>query len=282
MRPRLLVALCALVLTAGCGGLAGDTTDVETLTPAPVPPQPTESGPSVTSQPPGLSENSLSDVERLAERHVAVASDTSFRWESRLEDERREDGEPVSVTTISTTVVRNNSRAFHRDDFARRSGSEANGTTLETFTRAEYVTPSTRYRMVDEVPNEEPTFQRDDQGRARWQYSALSAESIVGYLDLDSSTVTHVDVGQRPHYLINGTKSTVKPYGTVEDYRARALVREDGLVRRIEVRFNATFDRERHRVTYSAEYTDVGSATVAEPGWLPLARNAAETERDAP
>lgn len=283
MRLPLLALLCVLVLTAGCGSFAGGGEDERTLTPAPVPSQPTETEVSPDGIAPGLSATNVTDVERLANSHVAVAENASFHWQTTFEQGTWIDGELVDSTNRTTILRKNATRVSRRTVMVQNDvgPSEAAGARPE-FATAEYVTLSDHLSMIRNDPSEEPTFRRGATTRQRWGYNALSADAIREQLQLNDTGVYSVGVGERPHYLVNGTRSSVSPYGSVEDYRARAIIREDGFVRSLRVDFNVTFDGDYHHVTYTSEFSEVGTATVPEPEWVQRARNALEneTERD--
>lgn len=283
MRLLLLGLLCVLVLIAGCSSFAGDAGDERTLTPAPVPAQPTETPGSPDGIAPGVSATNVTDVERLASSHVAVADNTSFHWRSSFEEGTWIDGELVDSTNRTTILRRNATRASQRTVMMQNDvgPDEAAGVRPE-FVTAEYATLSDHLVMIRNDPRKGSTFRRRAATRQRWDYSALSAEAIREQIGLNDTSVYSVEVGERPHYLINGTRNSVSPYGSVEDYRARAVVRDDGFVRSLRVDFNVTFDGDYHHVTFTSEFSEVGTATVPEPEWVQRARSVLEneTERD--
>lgn len=87
------------------------------------------------------------------------------------------------------------------------------------------------------------------------------------------ATVTRVTVDGRPYYRVTGTRDTLLRYGTVEDYRATAIVRPDGFVRSLDVFFVAYRGSGRTEVSYGFTYTGVGTATLDRPAWVATARN---------
>jgi len=84
--------------------------------------------------------------------------------------------------------------------------------------------------------------------------------------------VVRVDVGERPNYRTTGTQSLVDRYGPVQSFEGCAIVRSDGLVRRLYVSFVTTYRSDPVQVRYTSVYTRLGNATVEPPEWLSTAR----------
>jgi len=273
-----LLGVIGLVFLAGCslaGGGAETAAESATLTPAPVPtatPTPADPVPDVA---PGLSTTGVADPGALVVAHVAAARETSWIWR----EQRRVNRSHGTVTTNSTTeqLVRfAGPRTYYRwtDVQSRRVGQDlqfredyqqyADGRALYETWRS-VVGGEVVYRQL-ETPSVDPSF------------VGFATAPVRLYLSLESARVTRLDRGERPHYEVVGTRSRLPREGAVTDYRARAVVRADGFVRRLNVTYTVERDRPDRRVDvrYSFSYRRVGTATVERPAWVATAERRAE------
>lgn len=263
------VAVALVALTAGCGAFAGTGEPTESITPAPVPtPPPTPEDPRVGVAP-GLDGSGIFDREYLAQSHARMALSTRYVWTER--DLAQREYENVSANTSrSQRVTYVDQTTYHREVPYFETRTDGRLLFLQDY--EEYADGDVEYRkwvVPAEGGNTYDRVQRPNSGR---DYAHFAAGAILKYLDLENESVSRVDVGDRPHYRVEGTRSTMREHGEVADYRARAVIRDDGFVRSLEVRYNTTNGDERVAARYNFTYSEVGSASVEEPDWVTEAR----------
>lgn len=263
------LVLLLLAGTAGCNSFAGPGTETQTVTPAPVPtPPPTPEDPRVGIAP-GLSADAVFDVHFLADRHEKAVRRTSYVW--RESDSPYERYEGLSTNASVSQIV----TVERSDTYTRvvplKSFSE-NGHVRYYKEYEEFARGEVEYQKWRSKDGDGNAYRRRESVNANRTYAAIAAEAIRRYLDVDEETVTRVDVGERPHYRVVGTRDSFPVEGSVENYRARAVVREDGFVRRLNVTYTIVRFGEQIETGYSFQYTEVGNATVETPEWLPAAR----------
>jgi len=269
---RRVLAVVLIATLAGCGAIAGPQDVTETVTPAPVPTPPTENSATPDDAPttvaPGIAPDGIVDLEALLDHHRSVITNTSFV----MEDERRE-------TDVRTNELRNvpqSRRTVYGDDgsyWRYESAIDPDDPSRLRYVRdfEQYGTGERAYSKWDVVGRSNTTFERlDDHPLSRNLGTPIV--TFQRYLGLENETVTRYDVGERSHYVVRGTRSSVGRYGAVENFSTRVVVREDGLIRRLDVSFVADDDGEPVAVEYTARYSRLGNATVTPPEWLPTAR----------
>lgn len=257
-----VVALMALL--AGCGAIAGAGDATDTVTPAPVPTGSPPAEGAGYGLPPGLDTTGVTDVDRLARSHAAEAAETSHVWERSTATSHYFGNSSVNAST-SEVVRFHNESTYHRRVDRYEAVIDDELRYLEGY--EEYVTGAVAYRSW-----------RTDDGRSVRRmkaadltpgYPSIVTADIRRYLDLDSARVSRVNASDGRYYDVVGTRSTLPRFGPLDSYRARARIRADGLITRLEVRFNMTRRDQRIRGRYNFTYRQVGTTTVAEPGWVP-------------
>ncbi|MFB6173916.1 MAG: hypothetical protein ABEI39_04660 [Halobacteriales archaeon] len=268
MRWRSLFVVVA-VLTAGCGSLVGADDPgrdrpTETLTPAPVP----EVTPTPERWPvaPGVTGAGVADLDTLVAAHTGAAANTSYVWRER----RGTTADPNATIPLfdrSVAEVASPSRYYvwtSEERVRLRSGlrhvanySEFTGDGVRTI----------RYRLVG---------QSDYEYQRRHPVSASSNTFVGGavsaalrrYLAVERATVSRTRVDGDTHYLVVGRNWTRFAGGEVTDYTVRALVSEDGFVRRLSATYTVQSVGQPRCVRYSFAYDRVGNTTVDPPGWV--------------
>lgn len=262
MRWRLF-GLLVLALTAGCGSLTGSTTETESVTPAPVPTaSPTPD--SVAGLAPGLSASGITDVRALARNHTQVTTRTSY----------------VLVRTQSTTHTFGNSsvNASGSQRITYENGSRyhlsvdeyealINGQIRRLDDYEEYRDGSVEYRKWSN--DDGLTVELTEPTNGSEKYALVATSDIRRFLDIEDETVSRIDVDGGEYYEVVGTRTSLRRFGPIDSYRARAVIRADGFVRTLDVTFTETRDDERIEAHYNFTYRDVGNAEVTEPEWVP-------------
>jgi hypothetical protein len=267
-----VLGVVALVFLAGCSlASGGPQTAAEraTLTPAPVPtatPTPADPVPDVA---PGLSTTGVTDTDALVVAHVAAARETSWVWRER----RRVNRSRASVTSNSTTgqLVRfAGPSTYYRWTEVQSARTGQDLQFREDY--QQYADGRVLYETWNSIVENDVVYRRLDTPAVDRSFVGFATGSIRQYLSLESARVSRLDVGERPHYEVVGTRSRLPRYGAVADYRVRAVVRSDGLVRRLNVTYTVERGNRRLDVRYGFSYRGVGTTTVERPDWVETAR----------
>lgn len=257
------LVVAVLAVTAGCGSFATASDPTPTVTPAPVPtasPTPDEPRGAVA---PGLRATGVTDPGRLARSHVEAASGTSYVWRSSTAASHQFRNSTVD-TSESQMVAAGNGSTYHRTVDQYETMLDGEVRRLDDY--EEYVDGTVIYRKwsSDDGRTVRENVTTNDSGR----YAPIAAQRIRRYLALDAASVSRVDVGEGAHYEVVGTRETLPRFGSLDSYRARAVVRADGFVKRLDVRFHVRRNDERIDVRYNFTYERVGETTVSEPDWI--------------
>ncbi|MFB6173917.1 MAG: hypothetical protein ABEI39_04665 [Halobacteriales archaeon] len=268
---RRVLLVGALLVLAGCSALggAGQATDRPTLTPAPVP----TASPTPTDRPtlaPGLTSSGIVDLEALVAAHVRAARNTSYVWTVREADSRPYRNGTADHGPTQRVVYVDESR-YLREVSLLAATVDGRRAYLQDYAR--YADGDDEYATWTASLTGETTYRHVEDPAANGRFARLAADPLLEYLALREATVTRVTVDGQTHYRITGTRDTLLRYGTVEDYRATAVVQPDGFVRELDVFFAAYRGSGRTEVSYRFAYTDIGTATLDRPAWVATAQN---------
>lgn len=271
MRLRLL-AVAFLVAAAGCGSIVGldGGGRTETVTPAPVPtatPTPEDPRDGVA---PGVDTTGVFDVDYLAENHVEALASTSYAWSERNREVRTFGETGTNITrTQRVTVVNETTYRRQAENIDDRIDGEY------TFFGEYDVYGGDDREFAKFVSFENGQEYRTQPTRDRGgQYVELMTDSVRRYVDLDNATVTRADAGDRPHFRVVGTRDELPQFGEISNYSTRAVIREDGVIRSLNVSYDyVTSSGVAVTVQYEYALESIGTATVEEPQWLETARN---------
>lgn len=260
-----LLAVALLAVVAGCGAVVGPSGPTETVTPAPVvTPTPVDE-PIVVA--PGVTTDGVEDLERLIDSHRRAVWNTSYAWEEVTRE---------SFASGNRTATRPRTRwvVFEDESTYRRHVSEFETRGASAFMNVRdyehYAADGVTYAKWDVLGQSRTEYDRSEEHDPSGNLG-VPITSFQRFLALENATVTRVDGEARPHFEVRGTRSTVNGYGEVTDFRARAIVREDGLIRHVNVSFDAARG-ELVGVQYSSTYSRLGNATVTPPEWVSEAR----------
>ena len=269
MGIRAAVMLVAFLLVAGCSTIGGQSnSETPTITPAPVPTETSTLSGSETETVPSISTTGVTDPRVLADHHVEAIWSMRYRWSERFLH-RVQTGQTVyNVTRRQNIVYREPGR------YTRESDSYeilVAGQPRRLYGFEEYGTEDVVYWSWREQPDGERVFRCNTNPPPSHEFANRSADAIRRYLNLEEATVSRArtDSSEADYFLVYGTRSRVPDFGEVEGYRARALVRNDGFVKELAVRFNATTERGTVTVTYNSTFSRIDTAAVSSPSWLP-------------
>ncbi|WP_254272136.1 hypothetical protein [Haloarcula marina] len=228
------LAVATLLLLTGCSGFtAGERTP--TVTPAPVPEQPTGA-----AGIPGLTNDSIADPEALALAHRDLLANRSYtlgiQWRG---------GNRGRVTELAVESERR---------YRYRSERTTGGYSDRTF-----VDGPVRYSRARRPLGVQ--FSRAQSVPAHDRFGHVTGRLLESYLPVGSARIN-------PHpggYEIVAGRAPAGFYRT-EEYAVRAVVTPPGFVRSFAVGYRDA--AQNTTVSYRFRYTRVDETTVDRPGWV--------------
>ena len=225
---------------------------------------PATATPGTSLLPPGVSGNGVVDVDRLVGAHRTVITNQSYTWQAH-ERTTGLRGNPTDANVHYAARVANEStyRYFTNHRIVWRSGRPRS---LGNY--SEFAARAARYAYYTDTEND-TQYSRTDPSPARVRVGDIALSAIERYLPAANATVAVTRADGEPYYELKGRGiDTPVAQGGVTNYTVRALIRPDGFVRSLTVRYRiAASDRPR-RVSYNYSYTDLGATTVERPPWV--------------
>lgn len=261
---RALIVLLAVVLLAGCSGLSTVGEDTTTMTPAPVP-SPSETATETNILPPGVTGNGVTNVDLLADAHQRAILNRSYTWNARRVVLNQSDGGRTGDDVRQTAHVENemtysywtNHQTIWRDGRPRQLGNFMTyaGPT-GGYVRYKHTEANTQYRSFQPPP-------------ARVSVGGNAMSAIEQYLQVEAATLSKIRTEDTLLYELrgNGTQAVVDS-GTVTNYTVRALIKPDGFVRSLDVRYQRRDNGQRQVVEFTYSYESLGETTVDRPAWV--------------
>lgn len=258
VRKALLTTLCvAMVILAGCSGLAGDGTATPggDGTPANGTESPAADGTGTVDlddPPPGIGEDGIEDVDALLDAHEAAVDAEGAQ----------------TVTNVTVTAPQNSLQS----NATVRIG--ADGTIRSTTTNEIGAVTASAYQYsngtVSAVRQESPSTERTSAfsagGYVRQQ---AGVGAFAGYLESGDFSVTSVDDGRvtltADSVDENATGNGLT--GNVTAYEATAVVDSAGRLRSLEATVTSQTDGGESTIEIDYEMTEVGVETVERPAW---------------
>lgn len=268
MRWVALVVL-GLVLVGGCSFADRSPSERRTLSPAPVPT--TAASPDTDSDlPPGITRTGITNLSALVNAHVRVSNATRWAWVETTTSTVRTENRTVSMSTTQTVTFVDRRTYRHSADVWVKQ-HEGSYRYREGYER--YANGSEGYATWLSSDPLRRVYRRDESPTVDDRFAGFATDPIRRYLSLDSTTVSRVGDADPQHYEVAGTQSNVSEYGPVTEYRARAVVRADGFVKRLNVSYTVEQSDMQVAVEYTFTYRRIGTATVERPAWVAAARN---------
>jgi hypothetical protein len=269
-----VVCVVVLAAVAGCSAFApadGGGTPSPTVTPAPVPTAAATTAAPTPGVAPGVETTGIAALPALVDAHVAAARNSSWVWTER-ERITQTTGNVTLNTSSNQTIRFEGPRTYHREAslMSVRVGNELRF--LQDY--EQYADGSVGYETWHSPELDRTVYSRTDDPTTGRAFPGYAVDPLTDYLRLESATVSRADVGQRPHYLVDGIQLTVPDYGPVTSYHARAVVREDGFVRSLNVTYTVRQENLAVEGRYNFSYRRVGETSVERPAWVDAAENA--------
>jgi hypothetical protein len=270
-----VVALAALLVTAGCSGLgpvSGDGTATSSLTPVPIPESDDRE-----ELAPGLTADGVESPEALADGHAASLSNRSYQLAVNR-TVRYENGTLREQLLLDLSVAADRSYVVETGT----AGPEAPVFLGTPPARAVFWSNGSVYARQLTRDNETTytEFQPTD-GAGTWRYWARTVPfggqlaSPRGFIETTFASVPvritrRVPAGETVTYWVAGNQAT-GPLSDVSDPQAvdlRARVTTSGLMRSLTLSYVGTMDGETVTVRWTVRYEDVGNTTVERPAWI--------------
>lgn len=280
-----VVALAALLVTAGCSGLgsvgdAGDGGPTSSLTPAPVP-----EDDSREMLAPGLTADGVESPGALADGHAASLDNRSYRLVVN-QTVHYENG------TLREQLLFDLSLAADRSYLVQTAtaGPEAPVFLGTPPARAAFWSNGSVYtrRLTRDNETTYTTFQPTD-GAGTWQFWArtvpfggrlASPRRFVEttFASVPTRITRRVPADDAVTYWLAGSRATGPLPGVSDPRRVdlEARVTTSGLVRLLRLSYVGTVEGETVRVRMRVRYRDVGNTTVERPPWTDRALGQAE------
>lgn len=285
-RYLLVLLLVGLLVGAAVAGPALTTQPEDTVAVAPVEsvtpgdvgavgagtatPTPTGEASGDGEYPPGLGEHTLLDHVALADAHAAAVQGTSRTLQVTAS------GPPEAPLLNGREAWNATARIEHPREYLHETSAQFPGANGSTLTVNVYTDGETKYRQVRH--GNETTYQRyatattgDASG-----FADDVREYLVRYLAGDESSVECVATltgGDCFAYRVVVTDPPAAVHAEATNYRAVAIVQEDGIVASLSVNYTLPVDGTRVLVTFQMAYSDIGNTTVSPPDWLETAKN---------
>ena len=257
MRWQVTLAVCLLLLTAGCSSLSRfDSTRPAPVTPAPVP---SDDG-REPLPPPGFDRDGLHSATALATAHREALSNSSYTFHERYVGVTESGGNRSVLRRTETTTVEGVRTYRHELSRDRTHADER----VERYSQSTYADGRHWFERRDDGT---VTYHTGTLRFGRDQYAYEAAFYIDQYVVANRSWTRPVERNGVQYFhvvLTGGDPAWAALVDSSATYRVDLLVRADGLVRRLDVRYETVAQRVRYRFWY----TDLGATTVSEPAWL--------------
>lgn len=254
--PALLAGL--LVVSAGCSGIAGlgGETRSDVVTPAPVPEVTADRQPRL-SLPPGIGEDGIERVQAIETTHRKALQNRSYTFYERYERTTETPNGIVTLVRNEATRVAGPQRYLHRLHRQRYRANE----TLDQYEQTKFAGGGQWYERRDDGNVTETS------GRIRFEQDQFAYEAafyIERYVTVRESQTERTRRNGVAYYRVTGSDGTPPSGQAVESYTVTLLIDSDGLVHRLEVRYQTATER----VSYRFWYRRVGHTGVPSPRWV--------------
>ena len=276
---RLLAVLVVVGSIAGCSTITPTSTDRprQSVTPAPVPTEPTEPTP-LPELAPGLTARGVVDPLALAAAHESELS--SLSETVRLRRVVRYANGQLRSERIQVTRVSANRSRFHTIITVDGSYPPFIGDRLDFYSNGETVIQATI------LPNRSSFFRiplkryREENSIENVISSPDAGQVFLLFAVMETKVVARVERAGVMRYRLRATRlvrpATLAEAEDVDDphnVSMTAIVDERGVLLEYTLRYDATVDGRRVTVISSGAHTAIGETTVHRPNWIDAAQN---------
>lgn len=260
---RAVAVLGLMLLVAGCSGFSGLGSETETMTPAPVA-TPADPGTEAEPLPPGVGGGAVVDADRLVEAHRRAVTNTSYTLVIERESNSRTADAATSVDVRRVARVADESTYRYRAD-ERIVWTNGRARALGNYT--EFQGPAGRYTRY------RATGGRIEQRRLHtvpaWErFGHRVAVAVERFLTVDDAAVAATSIDGVRHYEVRAQRETLTAARPIRNVTVRAVIRADGFVRSLSVRYWQGSSDWGEFVRYTISYEQVGTTTVERPEWV--------------
>ncbi|ELZ19981.1 hypothetical protein C475_21824 [Halosimplex carlsbadense 2-9-1] len=267
MRLRAL-GVVALVCLAGCSGLFGDPvgTDRETLTPAPLPTETSET--ETRALPPGVGGGGDLHLDELVAAHQEALTDRSYVWRERRGTTRANASAVEPRPVQAARVAAEDCYRFWAESYTVDLGME----TRVAYNYTEYVDEGVGHVRLETFRTDTWEYYRLPAPRAGQRVGTATGAAIERYLRLSPENVT-VSVGRADgerRYLVAGDGGVPRGIDGARNYSVAAVVDSEGLVRSLSARYRTVGFATPRVVRYEFTLERFGNVTVGSPAWYDM------------
>lgn len=249
--------------TPGDAGALGERTATPTATATPTT--------AADGRPPGLGEHALVDHVALADAHLAAVRGNARTLKMAAS------GAPEAPLLNGRRAWNSTTRIEHPRKYLQETNTQFPGENEPALAVDIYTDGDTKYRQVRQ--GNETTYQRyttATTGDANG-FAVEVRKYLLRYLAGDDSTVECVATLTGDNdclaYRVIVTDPPAVVHAEATNYRAVAIVQENGIVATLSVEYTLPVNGKRDSVRFRMAYDDIGSTTVSAPDWLETAKN---------
>lgn len=237
-RASATLALCLLLVTAGCSGLTGSDGD----------------------GPPGVENDELADVDALTEAHVDALTESGYTHEIRVNQTKVVDGETAETSRAQRTSVAPGARAYtyqliNRGDVSSRIVVWGN--------------QSDAYKSIEASGQRQLGTTTPRGPTALAAVNLLSPHLSAPYevaetREANGTTLRVLEASERPE----ADAAFPSNAENVRNYESRLIVDPDGRILAFEATAEYDIEGEPAEYEVSFDVTSVGDPDVQRPGWV--------------
>lgn len=257
MRWRLTAAVALLVVSAGCSSFVGFDDADDTVTPAPVPTDP----PPEPIPPPGVTDSGLHSATTLSVAHREALKNRSYTLHERYRGTLQSDDGTATLVRNETTYV-TGIRTYRHE--LRRERTFLDGR-VRSFQQSTYGDGERWFER--QVIDGNVSYRDGEINFGRDQFAFETAFYVNQYVTTNETWAQPVVRNGTQFFRVvgDGGNPPWAPLLAQSDvYRVAMLVDSNGLVHRLDVRYETPTEE----IRYSFWYEDLDATTVGPPAWL--------------
>lgn len=267
MAPARSVALAAIVVLAGCSGIATDDPDRATITPAPVP-TPTATPESIDrTLAPGLDPDGVHNPNALVEAHARALQNRSFT-STYAEIRHRADG------TLALRYTRRVRLAADRDRYCYRTALIVNRD-LENRSMERYVERwSNGERVLEAIERDGTTtygVTQPNYSDRPWQtlpFDPLHKRGLFNlFLQVNTTPTGWIAQNDTTHYRVEDAGTGTSALPAVQNLSLQARIADTGLIHGYRISYAVTVDDAPMTIDGMLRFGEIGNTTIDRPPW---------------
>ena len=264
------LVLVALVVLAGCSFPAQSGDREPSVTPAPVPGVDERGVEESEVALPGVFGGEVLSAVELSRAHSGALANRTYRvreslhWTSTGAETR-----DIDATVTARTWYRDRTAVRHerrRQRVVTGMGTDSQWTNTSTFRLGDD-------RLVRTVQNGSVAFERVPADATSGRLRDNTTVTVRQMLAVRNATIESIDWRGEEHALLVGRDPRHGVFSVVDDYRVRAIIRPDGLVRRLSVSYSQSALGRQRTTEYTVAIDPVAPDRIERPDWVETAVN---------